>query len=43
VAKNSAHKYLVDRLLQAIRDDSSKQRFASEGFRWIEERQPDHE
>lgn len=35
VAKNSEHKHLVERLLQAIRDESSQERFASEGFRWI--------
>jgi ABC-type molybdate transport system substrate-binding protein len=43
VAKNSANKHLVDRLLQAIRAESSKEQFLREGFRWIEEKQPDHE
>ncbi len=43
VAKNSAHKHLVDRLLQAIRAESSQERFRSEGFRWIEERQSQDE
>lgn len=38
VAKDSTHKYLVDRLLQAIRTDSSKERFTNEGFRWMDER-----
>lgn len=38
VAKNSAHKQAADRLLEAIRGDSSKERFASEGFRWVDER-----
>jgi molybdenum ABC transporter molybdate-binding protein len=36
VAQNSAHKQLVRRLLDAIRDESSKERFTSEGFRWID-------
>jgi molybdenum ABC transporter molybdate-binding protein len=43
VAKDSQHKQLAQRLLAAIRAESSKQRFASEGFRWIEEKQPAHE
>ena len=43
VAKDSQHKQLAQRLLAAIRADSSQERFASEGFRWIEEKQPDHE
>jgi ABC-type molybdate transport system substrate-binding protein len=36
VAKNSEHKQLVGRLLGAIRAENSRQRFASEGFRWID-------
>lgn len=43
VAKDSQHKQLAQRLLAAIRAESSKERFASEGFRWIEEKQPAHE
>lgn len=38
VAKGSTHKRLAQRLQQAIRGEPSKERFASEGFRWIEER-----
>ena len=37
VAKDSAHKQTAERLLAAIREESSKQRFESEGFRWIGE------
>lgn len=36
VAKNSTHPQLVERLQQAIRTDSSQQRFDREGFRWID-------
>ena len=43
VAENSAHKQLAQRLLSAIRAKSSQERFASEGFRWIEPEQPAHE
>jgi ABC-type molybdate transport system substrate-binding protein len=43
VAKTSENKLLAERLLAAIRDDSSKERFTREGFRWVEEQQPDHE
>jgi molybdate transport system substrate-binding protein len=43
VAKDSQHKQLAQRLLAAIRAKSSQERFASEGFRWIEEKQPAHE
>jgi molybdate transport system substrate-binding protein len=35
VAKESAHKHLVERLLVAIRAENSKQRFTSEGFQWL--------
>jgi molybdenum ABC transporter molybdate-binding protein len=37
VAKDSQHKQLAARLLAAIRAEQSRQRFASEGFRWIDE------
>jgi molybdate transport system substrate-binding protein len=37
VAKNSQHKQLSQRLLEAIRNRQSQQRFTSEGFRWIDE------
>ena len=43
VAKDSQHKQLAQRLLAAIRAEPSQERFASEGFRWIDEKQPDHE
>jgi hypothetical protein len=36
VAKDSTNKRLIGRLQQAIRDQTSQERFASEGFRWIE-------
>jgi molybdenum ABC transporter molybdate-binding protein len=35
VAKDSANKQLAERLRQAIRADSSKERFTSEGFQWV--------
>lgn len=38
IAKDSANKQLVERLRQAIRADSSKQRFTSEGFQWVDKR-----
>jgi ABC-type molybdate transport system substrate-binding protein len=38
VAKDSAHKQVAERLRQAIRAESSKERFTSEGFQWIGER-----
>jgi ABC-type molybdate transport system substrate-binding protein len=37
VNKDSAHKQLATRLLEAIRDKQSEQRFTSEGFRWLVE------
>lgn len=43
VAKDSANKQLVERLRKAIRADSSKERFTSEGFQWVGERSPAHE
>ena len=39
VAKDSEHRQLGRRLLRAIRAESSKAKFASEGFRWLEGRQ----
>jgi hypothetical protein len=36
VARDSAHKQLALRLLAAIRAQDSRERFASEGFRWLE-------
>lgn len=36
VAKDSQHKQLAQRLLAAIRAKASQERFASEGFRWID-------
>jgi ABC-type molybdate transport system substrate-binding protein len=35
VAKDSANKQLVTRLLAAIRDEQSQERFTSEGFTWV--------
>jgi molybdate transport system substrate-binding protein len=35
VAKDSSHKRLVARLLDAIRDEQSQKRFTSEGFTWV--------
>lgn len=37
VAKDSANKQLAERLHQAIRANSSKERFTSEGFQWVGE------
>jgi molybdenum ABC transporter molybdate-binding protein len=36
VAKDSSNKQLASRLLEAIREKSSQERFASEGFRWLD-------
>lgn len=41
VAKDSAHKQLATRLLDAIRDKQSQNRFTSEGFRWLDGGQPE--
>ena len=38
VAKDSANKRLAERLRQAIRADTSKERFAREGFQWVDEK-----
>jgi ABC-type molybdate transport system substrate-binding protein len=38
VAKNSTNKRLAERLLAAIRAETSHDRFLSEGFRWVEEK-----
>ncbi len=38
VAKDSTHKHLAERLRQAIRADSSKERFTNEGFQWVGEK-----
>lgn len=38
VAKDSAHKQLAERLRQALRAEASKERFTSEGFRWVDEK-----
>jgi molybdenum ABC transporter molybdate-binding protein len=40
VAKDSTHKQLATRLLDAIREKRSRERFTSEGFRWLDEGQP---
>lgn len=39
VAKGSARRQLGQRLLHAIRTESSKEKFTSEGFRWLEGQQ----
>ncbi|HET6883763.1 MAG TPA: molybdate ABC transporter substrate-binding protein [Pirellulales bacterium] len=39
VAKSSDHRQLGQRLLRAIRTESSKEKFTSEGFRWLEGQQ----
>lgn len=36
VAKGSDRRQLAERLLHAIRTESSKEKFTSEGFRWLE-------
>ena len=43
VAQKSEHRQLAERLRQAIRTGQSKERFTSEGFKWIESRPPAHE
>jgi ABC-type molybdate transport system substrate-binding protein len=35
-ARDSKNKQLMQRLLQAIRASESQQRFATEGFRWVD-------
>lgn len=37
IAKDSPHRRLGERLLQAIRAESSHARFTAEGFRWLDE------
>jgi molybdate transport system substrate-binding protein len=36
IAKETPHKQLAERLLQAIRTKHSQERFTQEGFRWVE-------
>ncbi len=43
IAKTSNKKLLSDRLLQAIRADASREKFASEGFQWVDERHSGHD
>jgi molybdenum ABC transporter molybdate-binding protein len=43
VAKDSAHKQLSQRLLQAIRTEASQEKFASEGFHWVEAKRSGNE
>jgi ABC-type molybdate transport system substrate-binding protein len=43
VARDSGNKHLSERLLAAIRAEQSQQRFAEEGFRWIDKGQPTDE
>ena len=39
IGKNSEYKYLMGRLISAIKSDSSKQQFESTGFRWRVEKE----
>jgi molybdenum ABC transporter molybdate-binding protein len=43
VAKGSTNRRLVERLRRAILAENSKERFTSEGFRWVDERSTVHE
>ena len=43
IAEASKYPELSQRLLNAIRSESSKEKFTSEGFRWLDERQPAHD
>lgn len=38
VAKETANPQLVERLMQSIRTEASKERFAMEGFHWVDDR-----
>ena len=40
VAKESAKRQLAERLREAIREESSRERFASEGFQWLGDTSP---
>jgi molybdate transport system substrate-binding protein len=40
VAKDSTNKQLASRLLEAIKAQPSQERFTSEGFKWLDEKQP---
>lgn len=42
VGKDSDHQQLGERLLQAIRAESSREKFTTEGFQWFEEEEPTH-
>ncbi|QDU28116.1 Putative binding protein precursor [Anatilimnocola aggregata] len=43
IAKDTPHKQLAERLLQAIRAKASQDRFAQEGFLWLAAEAPAHE
>lgn len=43
VARDSHHRQLCERLLTALRQKSSEDKFTSEGFRWLDERQTGHD
>lgn len=43
VARDSEHRQLGERLLRAIRTKESQEKFAREGFRWLDERQSANE
>lgn len=40
VARESARRQLAERLREAIREESSRERFTSEGFQWLGDRSP---
>lgn len=40
VAKGSEHRQLGERLLRTIREEASRDKFTTEGFRWVDERPP---
>lgn len=43
IAQATAHPQLAERLLHAIRSDSSHERFTREGFRWVDAEAASHE
>ena len=40
IARDSVNKQLAERLLSTIRTEQSQEKFTSEGFRWVAEKQP---
>lgn len=43
IAKDSVHRQLGARLLQAIRSEASREKFTTEGFRWLDDQPHHHE